>query len=170
MRNFLDDLCPESPKGSQPFEAAHPIFNRQEVFFHRPNEDAQGRYEPDPQNLARPDCIPVIGGDDGALPFLKSKRQCFGLPGAQPEILNEASDDSGLPDFLDGETALLKSLPNENAVRPVRETRGLCLDSLRKDGHAWEVVQEEVEQVRLRQQNERRSVEDQHARQSMTFV
>src|SRR3954452_10056965 len=70
-RNFLDDLCPEPPKGSQPFKAAHPIFGSQEVLFHRPNENAQGRHEPNPKDLAGPDCIPVVGGDDGRLPAWK---------------------------------------------------------------------------------------------------
>lgn len=169
-RNFLDDLCPEPPKGSQPFKAAHPIFGSQEVLFHRPNENAQGRHEPNPKDLAGPDCIPVVGGDDGRLPFFQSKRQRFGFPGAQPEVLNEASDDSGLPDLLDGEAALLESLLDENAVGSVQGTRGLGLDSSRHEGDAREVVQEEVEQIRLCQQNQRRGVEDHHAGQCMTLV
>jgi hypothetical protein len=101
-RNFLNDFRPEPPKGSQPFKAAHPFFGSQEILFHRPCQDTQGRYEPDPQNLAAPDGIPVVGGDDGQLALFQGKSQRFGFPSAQPEVLNEAGDDFGLLDPHDG--------------------------------------------------------------------
>ncbi len=146
-RNFLDDLGSEPPKGFQPFKAAHPIFGSQELLFHCPHEDTQGCYEPDPQDLAGPDRISVVGGDDGRISLFQSERQRFGFPSAQPEVLDEASDHSGLPDLFDSETTFFDSLLDEKTVRPIPGSRGLCCDSSWHEGYAREVVQEQVEQV-----------------------
>src|SRR5215203_1383359 len=169
-RDFFDDLGPEPSVDSQPFEEPRPIRGLQQALVHGSGEDSQRRNEPEAQHLAGSDSIPVVRGDDGRVPYLQSEHESFGLPETKPEILKQPGEDLLLLDLLHGEPAFLNPLPDEQAIGAARPFCALRSNGSWNEGSALEVVQEDVEQLRLCQQDQSRSIEDQHAGQCTTNV
>ena len=64
----------------------------------------------------------------------------------------------------------MNPLPDEHPIGPAPVLCGLLFNGARKERRPLEVIQEEVEQLRFRQQDQSRGVKDQHALHCTTLV
>jgi hypothetical protein len=144
-RNLFKDIVFETPVDLQPLQGSQAILPAQETLFDRSGKNGQRRDEPDSENLAGSDGIPVICRDNDRTLFLQRQDQRFGLPGAQPKILREPIEDFGLPDLLDDKAAFSDPLLDEHPIGPVQVTRRLLFDSSGNQGTTLEIIQKEIE-------------------------
>src|SRR3954469_21818145 len=88
--DFRDDVVSKAPIKPEPLEEPRSIRGCDQSLFYGPDQDAKRRHEPDPQNLAGPNGIPVVGGEDRRVSHVQCKHYGLGLSKPQPEILHEA--------------------------------------------------------------------------------